>query len=389
MIRIENYIESQFIEIQSFKNIEYISLYESIMHEKLKVIFSSLHKQYILLFKSMNTRLPTKNDESYFWAESSRELINIIDITKNLLYGLKDSEYAFFIDEYYFKVICNCEKFLSGSGGSTIPVNTEKITVYYTIPIFTMSSTISIDNLLAKSNYQLKSIGEGSYAKVYKYFDCHYNRSFVIKKALKNLNDKELLRFKQEFDFMNECNSPYIVDVYNFNIKDHEYTMELMDCTLKKYMEKNINKISFVKRKNMGYQILKAFEYIHSKKSLHRDISPNNVLIKNYDDVLVLKISDFGLVKTPNLKFTSLNTEFKGWFNDPALITEGFHTYTTHHETYALTRLLTYIITGKTNISKIKNNSLKEFIKVGLNKTNENRYQDIRTLKLAFSKIQE
>lgn len=233
MIRIENYIESQFIEIQSFKNIEYISLYESIMHEKLKVIFSSLHKQYILLFKSMNTRLPTKNDESYFWAESSRELINIIDITKNLLYGLKDSEYAFFIDEYYFKVICNCEKFLSGSGGSTIPVNTEKITVYYTIPIFTMSSTISIDNLLAKSNYQLKSIGEGSYAKVYKYFDCHYNRSFVIKKALKNLNDKELLRFKQEFDFMNECNSPYIVDVYNFNIKDHEYTMELMDCTLK------------------------------------------------------------------------------------------------------------------------------------------------------------
>ncbi|EME8241774.1 protein kinase family protein, partial [Enterococcus faecium] len=83
--------------------------------------------------------------------------------------------------------------------------------------------------------------------------------------------------------------------------------------------DKNNTKLSFSQRKNMGYQILKAFEYIHSKKLLHRDISPNNILIKVYEELLILKVSDFGLVKNPDLQVTSLNTEFKGWFNDPAL----------------------------------------------------------------------
>lgn len=146
MIRIENYIESQYIEVLSFENIEYISLYESIPHEKLKLIFSSLHAQYISLFRIMNDRLPTRSHEAHFWAEPSRELIHIIDITNGLLRALKDSAYSFHIDDYYLNTIHYCETFLSGSGGSTIPTNTEKIELYYTIPIFIMSSTITIDN---------------------------------------------------------------------------------------------------------------------------------------------------------------------------------------------------------------------------------------------------
>jgi len=60
-------------------------------------------------------------------------------------------------------------------------------------------------------------IGEGSYARVHKYKDEYYNRSFVIKKALKNFNEKELERFKREFEEMKKLNSPYVIEVYNFD----------------------------------------------------------------------------------------------------------------------------------------------------------------------------
>lgn len=86
---------------------------------------------------------------------------------------------------------------------------------------------------------------------------------------------------------------------------------------------------------------------------LHRDISPENILIKEYEDTLVIKISDFGLVKIPDSELTTIHTEFKGRFNDPELIVVGFDTYGILHETYALTRIIYYIMTGKTNTEKI------------------------------------
>ena len=72
-------------------------------------------------------------------------------------------------------------------------------------------------------------------------------------------------------------------------------------------------------------QLLKACKYLHKKEYWHRDLSPTNVLIKIYDDVLVVKIADFGLAKNPANQLTTVNTEFKSYFNDPNLKLEGFN----------------------------------------------------------------
>lgn len=45
----------------------------------------------------------------------------------------------------------------------------------------------------------MKLIGNGSYANVYKYKDTFYNRPFILKRAKKELTDKEIARFKREF----------------------------------------------------------------------------------------------------------------------------------------------------------------------------------------------
>jgi tRNA A-37 threonylcarbamoyl transferase component Bud32 len=237
--------------------------------------------------------------------------------------------------------------------------------------------------------YELKLIGEGSYAQVFRYKDTFYNHPFVLKRAKKDLSPKELHRFKREFEQMKTLNSPYIVEVYSYNEDNQEYLMEFMDCTLDTYMSKNNGKLSFFQRKSIASQVLRAFKYIHSKDLLHRDICPKNVLVKLYDDIFVIKISDFGLVKIPQSKLTSVSTEYKGYFNDPELRLDGFNTYCIVHETYAITRLVFFIMTGRTNTEKISNPQLKEFVSIGLCSDKSKRYQDIGKLITSFNKITE
>ncbi|EOX2710694.1 protein kinase family protein [Enterococcus hirae] len=385
---ITNFIESQYREIEHITNFEYINLYKSIQSERLQIILSTLHKEFQTLFKLMNDRLPTKDSEAHFWADPSRELIHIIQITNDLIRELSATPYAFQLDEYYTNLISNCETFLSESGGSALPPNMNKVILYYTKPMFIFDDTVAIKKTKNRVIYQLKqNIGSGSYADVFKYKDEFYNKEFAIKVAKKNLTAKELLRFKEEYNQMKELNSPYIVEVYNYDEQKHMYYMELMDVNLYHYILQNNDKLSFTQRKNIGNQILKAFYYIHSKGLFHRDINPKNVLLKIYDDTQVVKIADFGLVKVPNLQMTSFNTDMKGWFNDPSLELDGFSNYNISHEIFALTRLLYFVLTGKTNISKNKDNNIKKFLEIGLNPDKNIRFKNIQELANAFKNI--
>ena len=238
-------------------------------------------------------------------------------------------------------------------------------------------NNIEIKKSTGNKFYPLKMIGYGSYANVYKYKDDFYNQSFVLKRAKKDLTEKELERFKIEYQQMSDLNSPYVVKVYRYNVDSNDYIMECMDCTLLKYMERNNSTISLSTRRSIILQLFKAYNYIHSKGIFHRDISPNNVLIKEYDDTLIVKISDFGLVKRKESDLTSENTEFKGSFNDPALRIDGFKNYMLTHEIYALTLLCAYVLTGKKEISSIKNIHIKEFVSKGTNPDTTKRYQSL------------
>ncbi len=229
-------------------------------------------------------------------------------------------------------------------------------------------------------------IGEGCYAQVFKYFDDFYQKTFALKRAKKDLNGKEIERFKREFEQMNSLNSPYILEVFSYNDKNQEYIMDFMDISLNDYIFANNTKLSFQEKKKLGNQIIQAFRYIHLKKLLHRDISPKNILLKLYDDVPVVKIADFGLVRTHNSSLTSLSTEFKGYLNDPNLLVEGFKNYDILHETYALTRILYFVLTGKTNFDKVRPN-LKDFIEKGLHRDKDMRFKNVDELNQAFQNI--
>ena len=386
-MNIENYIESQYREIYSDLNIEFIELYKCFKSQKLQEIFATIHHLCVENYKLMNQRLPTRENGNYFWADPSRKLIFAIDIALSMQRTLKNSEYAFEIVDYYKEVFRKSEEFLSNSRGSQIPPNLEKIEIYYRMPILLPVNTIKIGSGLSEKNIELKLIGEGSYAKVFSFFDDYYNRKFVLKRAKKHLNEKEVKRFKQEFEQMNSLSSPYIVEVYRYENDTNEYIMEFMDCTLYDYIQKNNSKLTQGDRKLIVNQILRAFRYIHSKGLFHRDVSPKNILLKKYDDVNVIKVSDFGLVKVPDNKLTTRNTEFKGYFNDPRLLTEGFYNYGILHETFAITRLVYFVMSGKTRIDNIKDVNLSSFVNKGLSVNLSERYQSVDEIINAVKKL--
>ena len=376
-MNVEEYIEKQYGELREDLNIEYLDQYKCFANTTLTEVFSTIHHMLVSNYERMNSRLPTNEYGAHFWADSSRNLIRAINSLRGLQRVLKRTSYAFRLDKYYEEIIAKSENFLSNTGGSDLPPYMDKVKIYYTNPILTLSNSINIPTDHKKEYANLKLIGEGSYAEVFSFEDPFYNRTYVLKRAKSDLKAKEIERFKREFEVMNNLSSPYIVDVYRYENDDRQYVMEFMDYTLDEFYKQFNGSLSKEDRKSFANQLLRAFKYLHSKNILHRDISPRNILVKVYDDVKVIKVSDFGLVKTPMCGLTSVNTEFKGYFNDPNLFMEGFCEYNKLHETYAITRLIYYIMTGGTNTSNIKEPNLKDFINKGLAVETTDRFQDV------------
>jgi serine/threonine protein kinase len=185
---------------------------------------------------------------------------------------------------------------------------------------------------------------------------------------------------------MKELKSPYVIEVYCYDVEKNEYIMEYADKTLYDFIQKNNSTLNLQERLALANQVLRGFEYINSKGYLHRDISLTNILIQHYDGLDIIKISDFGLVKIRESTLTSFGTEFKGSLNDGALQVLGFDNYELVHETYALTRLIFFIMTGKTNLEGINDEKIKGFVNKGIHADHKERYQNIHELKLGFRK---
>ena len=381
---ITNFLKTKLDENRLTEVVKTESLYTNVGNEYLKQLFAIMHQRYNTLFEFMKSK---KKGNGHFNASESRELLKLIKLYEDLQYVLRETPLSFKLDNTYDSMLKFCKSFLQESNGSEIPNDLPEFKIKEYEPIFFISQIISVPVVNKNLNYELKFIGEGSYAKVFKYKDTFYNKFFILKRAKDNLTEKELLRFRLEFDTMKELKSPYVLDVYRYDDANNEYYMEYADETLYDFIKKNNNKLSRKRRRGIAYQIFKGFSYIHSKKYLHRDISFTNILLQHYDNELsVVKISDFGLVKIEHSNLTSFGSEIKGSLNDSNLQFVGFANYNMEYETFALTRLIYYVMTGKYNLENIKNENIKNFVLRGIEPNIDKRYHSVDEMKEAFEK---
>ena len=169
----------------------------------------------------------------------------------------------------------------------------------------------SIPNkILFPANFVLEDqIGSGSFGTIMKVFNRLDQQNYALK-IIENEEELEEDKFLREIRLLSYLDHPNIVR-YHTSWSDSNklfYIMELCDYNLSKFIETRKN-IEDTKNKDIFKQMVDGISYIHGKGILHRDLTTNNILLKNN----IVKIADFGLsVKKDNPKQITMGSDEYG-----------------------------------------------------------------------------
>lgn len=152
----------------------------------------------------------------------------------------------------------------------------------------------------ALSDYvKIEKIGEGTYGVVYKGKNKITNQLVALKK-IRLENDEEGVPSTaiREISLLRELKHPNIVKLMDVLMQENKLYLvfEFLSMDLKKYMETIPgNKLLDPQLvKSYLFQITQGILFCHQRRTMHRDLKPQNLLI---DKNGVIKLADFGLAR--------------------------------------------------------------------------------------------
>lgn len=151
---------------------------------------------------------------------------------------------------------------------------------------------------IIKNRYEIiRPVGSGGMAEVFLAHDNLLDRNVAVKMLRDQfVADKDLLeQFKTEAKSAARLIHPYIINIYDvISEGDIQYIiMEYVDgITLKDYLKEHKLPLNAVLE--IAVRLADALKHAHSRKIIHCDIKPQNILI---DKNLNPKITDFGIAK--------------------------------------------------------------------------------------------
>lgn len=141
-------------------------------------------------------------------------------------------------------------------------------------------------------------IGVGGMANVYKAYDTCQQRPVAVKMLRDEYARSEefLRRFRNESKAITSLNHPCIVKVYDvlLELDNPAIVMEFVEgITLKEYIERK-GRVNYRVAVALTAQILSALEHAHQNGIVHRDIKPQNIIVRRDGSI---KVMDFGIAR--------------------------------------------------------------------------------------------
>ncbi len=157
----------------------------------------------------------------------------------------------------------------------------------------------------------LSRIGVGGMGEVFKARHVHLNtfRCIKVMKQALLADDVFLTRFLREARLATQIHHPNIAAVHDFFIGEGGNYMvtEFIDGTTLRQWAAAHGPFPVALAADVVSQILSGLDHIHRRGLLHRDISPDNVMLSyDEDDRLIAKIIDLGIAKDVNTTTTEM-----------------------------------------------------------------------------------
>ncbi|KAM9190329.1 LOW QUALITY PROTEIN: MAPK/MAK/MRK overlapping kinase [Mergus octosetaceus] len=160
---------------------------------------------------------------------------------------------------------------------------------------------MTLEGVLAWGQEEYKlvgKIGEGTFSDVLKTLSLRDGKYYACK------------HMKQHFESDKKAGSLSLI-------------CELMDMNIYELIKGRRKPLPEKKIKNYMYQLCKSLDHIHRNGIFHRDVKPENILIKN-----TLKLGDFGSCRSIYSKQPYTEYISTRWYRAPeCLLTDGYYSY--------------------------------------------------------------
>ncbi len=193
-----------------------------------------------------------------------------------------------------------------------------------------------------------KLIGEGGMANVYLATDTILDRKVAVKVLRGDLSgdEKFVRRFQREALSASSLSHPNIVEIYDVGEDDGNFyiVMEYIEGKTLKQLIKKRGVLTLPETIDIMLQLLDALASAHDSYIIHRDIKPQNIMIKESG---LVKITDFGIAMALNsVELTQTNSVMGSVHYLPPEQASGKGS-TIRSDIYSLGILMFEMLTGK------------------------------------------
>lgn len=234
-----------------------------------------------------------------------------------------------------------------------------------------------------KARYILapKPLGVGGQAEVFEARDRLTNGTVALKR-ITSRDQEAIERMRREIEVQRAVQHPNVMPVLDASKNFQWYTMPLAAQTLGRLVPPIDDKIIF----QVVEDCAKGLAAAHAQGYIHRDITPNNILLLKIGSETKWVVSDWGLVRRHGL--TTIARTLPGHpfgtmgFAAPELW-EDAHAATNQADVYSLGRVVAWCVTGKwpvPNIELIPEGPWLEFVYLTTQQNQYNRVQNMEQI---------